>query len=720
MSRNGTSLHATGLFVLLCLCGSFVFADTSTRYLSIKMNGNLIGYSKWKQEPSRLGDRESVKLVAETSMKIALLGKERKILRRSVTHFPKDSNQAIRFELRDTTNKKTTVTESVFSNQDVKTWSYAEGKPKGEAKASKLDGPVFILGSNNFAHWQRLLLESHSILKDDKSELTVFLPDVAQTQPFQLKRSKPKEVEFQGGMRSCVMWRLTGSDLKVLCDSKTNELLRMEIPSQKTVIEQSDAGVTKQLEKATAEEILARHFIRSNVRFDDMMKVTRLEAEFEVQLIGSGPSNPDSVLSTAMQTFTGERKDDLLTGKAVVKTTKFDAKSSPPFPTETTEESLKRWLDDGQFMEASDPDIVAKAKELTAEAKTRWDAVKSIGEWVHKEISYTIADTPSARLALETRQGDCGPHSTLMVAMLRAVKVPARLVGGLVYTPTFGGSFGQHAWVEVQMGDSGWLAIDPTSGEFVQVSATHIKLFEGLGGVIPKKFKVQSFEPKNRSAETVVFGKAKPLAWRFGKPYVFEYRQGTSKLGAETFTLTKAKFNDKEAIEVDSKVKLKQNFFTTISITTRLVTALNAKPFEFERDFSALLQTTHVFAHFDGDSVSAKVSGSKNLERQVDLPKNAFCSDNNLMAGFVIICSQLDLEVGKSIRIENYHASLLQSLPLVLTPESLEMLEFGGKKVECFKCDVSPIKNTFWISRDGRFLRAQQGTLDVRLRPDTE
>ena len=32
----------------------------------------------------------------------------------------------------------------------------------------------------------------------------------------------------------------------------------------------------------------------------------------------------------------------------------------------------------------------------------------------------------------EKRKGDCGPHSTLMVALLRAAGIPARLVGGLV------------------------------------------------------------------------------------------------------------------------------------------------------------------------------------------------------------------------------------------------------------------------------------------------
>ena len=39
-----------------------------------------------------------------------------------------------------------------------------------------------------------------------------------------------------------------------------------------------------------------------------------------------------------------------------------------------------------------------KAKELSAGATTRWEAVLRVANWVNKEIAYTIADSPSARL----------------------------------------------------------------------------------------------------------------------------------------------------------------------------------------------------------------------------------------------------------------------------------------------------------------------------------
>ena len=53
------------------------------------------------------------------------------------------------------------------------------------------------------------------------------------------------------------------------------------------------------------------------------------------------------------------------------------------------------------------------------------------------------------------------------------------------------------------MGQAGWIPIDPTTGEFETMSATHIKLFEGMGGVLPEHVKVTAFQPPNRIVPVV-------------------------------------------------------------------------------------------------------------------------------------------------------------------------------------------------------------------------
>lgn len=47
-----------------------------------------------------------------------------------------------------------------------------------------------------------------------------------------------------------------------------------------------------------------------------------------------------------------------------------------------------------------------------------------------------------------------------------------------MYTTYYGGSFGQHAWTEVFMGNAGWIAVDATAFEYDFVDAGHIRLGE--------------------------------------------------------------------------------------------------------------------------------------------------------------------------------------------------------------------------------------------------
>jgi len=376
------------------------------------------------------------------------------------------------------------------------------------------------------------------------------------------------------------------------------------------------------------------------------------------------------------------------------------------------------WLASTDFIESKDPAIKALSAKLTDGAKTRWKAVSKIGQWVSKEIAYTIADTPSARLALKTREGDCGPHSTLSVALMRAAGIPSRLVGGLVYTPSFGGSFGQHAWVEVHMGSAGWLAFDPTTGEFEKMSATHIKLFEGMGGVLPESIEVESYHPPNKRVATTNPSKARPLAWKMDKEYTFHFKQGEKALGDESFTIKEVKRDGKSAFELTSKIKLNVNFLTSLNSSTTLVVQPNALPISFQRELSVLIQRVKIECEFKDQSVAVKTSGTTNLSREVKLAPGTYCFDNNLMGCFALICSQLDLKPGEPITVQTFHPSSLQIIPLTFTAKPLASIKIGGQDVECYECLVMPIKNTFWIAKDGRFVRAQQGNLVIELKDE--
>lgn len=74
------------------------------------------------------------------------------------------------------------------------------------------------------------------------------------------------------------------------------------------------------------------------------------------------------------------------------------------------------------------------------------DAILEVNHWCHEKAIYTPSDarTSSPLATVRTAYGRCGEESTLLVAALRSVGIPARQV----YTPRWAHTDDNHAWVE--------------------------------------------------------------------------------------------------------------------------------------------------------------------------------------------------------------------------------------------------------------------------------
>ena len=127
-------------------------------------------------------------------------------------------------------------------------------------------------------------------------------------------------------------------------------------------------------------------------------------------------------------------------------------------------------------IESDHPDIIAKASEL-GEGTTRRDAY-GIFTFVAGHLTHPSGDRVNVRFtaldALRSGEGVCEDHSQLLVALLRARGIPARMVSGLAFqgsllTLPFGrGTARQwnhpgvaHAWVELFTGKQ-WEMAEPT------------------------------------------------------------------------------------------------------------------------------------------------------------------------------------------------------------------------------------------------------------------
>ncbi len=122
-------------------------------------------------------------------------------------------------------------------------------------------------------------------------------------------------------------------------------------------------------------------------------------------------------------------------------------------------------------------EIISKANELVAGKKDLFEALTAVAEYVYTNMTYDEGigqKIEKASVIFHDKRGVCVEYSTLFIALVRALGLPARYVSGIAYS-NIKNSFGNHAWVEVYMPE-GWVPFDPTYGQYGWLDATHIAL----------------------------------------------------------------------------------------------------------------------------------------------------------------------------------------------------------------------------------------------------
>ncbi len=129
---------------------------------------------------------------------------------------------------------------------------------------------------------------------------------------------------------------------------------------------------------------------------------------------------------------------------------------------------------------ADAPEIRRLAREVAGDAKGTYEAARRLSDHVHRTLEKAYgASHDRASDVLAAGKGDCTEHSVLLIALARALGIPARGLHGLAYARYGDGqpALYWHAWVEVRSAGE-WIAMDPTFGEPV-ADATHVAL--GVG-----------------------------------------------------------------------------------------------------------------------------------------------------------------------------------------------------------------------------------------------
>jgi hypothetical protein len=157
------------------------------------------------------------------------------------------------------------------------------------------------------------------------------------------------------------------------------------------------------------------------------------------------------------------------------------------FPAENRSTEFPWALESSDLIQANDPSIIEKAREITADCRSEFEAVRAVLHFVVDHLQYTLIPKQyDALYALQSGQGNCQNYSHLSAALLREVDIPVRIVNGVTmkksYTVpvdqsefSFEMAEGRHSWVEVYLADFGWLPFDAQQTEFF-VSNRYVRI----------------------------------------------------------------------------------------------------------------------------------------------------------------------------------------------------------------------------------------------------
>jgi hypothetical protein len=142
-------------------------------------------------------------------------------------------------------------------------------------------------------------------------------------------------------------------------------------------------------------------------------------------------------------------------------------------------------------IESANPQIVALAGKLAQGKATACQQVRAFYDYIGDTLVYTYNGANwGAQAALGPMGADCTEYSNLLVALSRARGIPARYFDGLLYLDSNTSSLAQtvHAWPDVYLPSSGWVALDPTLGRslikrdmyYAHYTADHIIVTMGV------------------------------------------------------------------------------------------------------------------------------------------------------------------------------------------------------------------------------------------------
>jgi len=138
---------------------------------------------------------------------------------------------------------------------------------------------------------------------------------------------------------------------------------------------------------------------------------------------------------------------------------------------------LKSYTRPEPLIQVGNVEIVQLMTRIVGKETNPRVAAERINRWLYDSLDKHLTfGVPNALEVLHARRGDCNEHTQLFVALARSAGIPTRIAAGL---GLLDGKFYYHAWPEIYL--NGWVAVDPTFGQF-PADAAHLRFtIGGLG-----------------------------------------------------------------------------------------------------------------------------------------------------------------------------------------------------------------------------------------------
>ncbi|MBI9036586.1 MAG: hypothetical protein JEY97_00515 [Bacteroidales bacterium] len=464
--------------------------DVETLYYGIEIDGVICGYNEYSKKLINENGKDWLQVNNEIIQKLTILGQNVEISISSIYKFDPETGKYF-------------YCDRNFSNGSIKIHSTTEVKGDKAFFTSNIDDETKELDLS-----EGVILESpielkhivNDFIKGDKKEKTYKVLDDMKGEIFdkEYKFIRTEEIEFLDKIyTSTVIEELdktAGSKKTYWLDNLSGLPLKLEFSGRTIYL--TDASVKNNIEIADYNNLL---FGKVDTIISNIQGLTYLNAEAIIQSEGEWITVES--LNFPGQKFVGTVTENLIEGVFEIEPVHYDGTNAPGFPFDyPLPDSLQKNIEPETLIESDHPDLIAEAKDITKNATNSWDAATSLCKWVAENVKGAIPGGTSAINTYYTREGECASHSRLLVAFCRAMKIPARLSAGCMYTTYHGGSFCQHVWTEVFMGDAGWIAVDAATFEYDFVDAGHIRLGK-FTTFHPKEMKIHEYRIGDETKE---------------------------------------------------------------------------------------------------------------------------------------------------------------------------------------------------------------------------